>query len=93
MRVNCNKCGLSYDDADRDTGCPHDLIMAADDLAQKKAALELFGKEICFASDPNGVVHEIWAISYNGMVRLRDMKGEFAPHLFVVKKKVGTENT
>jgi len=72
-----------YDDADRSTICPHALIMAADDLAQKKAAIALCERDICFAHQPNGPVHRIQSVSWNGMVILHDMTGEFSPHLFV----------
>jgi hypothetical protein len=83
MFRRCNDCGTDYDDADRLTFCPHDLIMDADDLAQKKLGLSLIGKPICFAHQPQGPVHRVRSVSWNGMVTLADMVGEFAPHLFV----------
>jgi hypothetical protein len=83
MMVHCEKCALAYDDADRMTFCPHDLIMPAADLAQKKAGLALLERDICFAHMPAGPVHRVQSVSWNGMVTLRDMAGEFAPHLFV----------
>lgn len=87
MRVDCPDCNLSYDDADRSTICPHELIMPIDDLVQKKLALDLCEKDICFAHQPDGPVHRIRSISWNGMVTLHDMVGEFAPHIFVVAKE------
>lgn len=87
MRVDCKTCGLSYDDADRNTICPHDLIMPIGDLNQKKAALALCARDICFAHMPDGPSHRVQSVSWNGMITLHDMVGEFAPHLFVVAKK------
>lgn len=84
MFIRCNACGTDYDDADRLTYCPHDLIMPAKDLEQKKAALALAGHPVCFAHQPQGPSHRIQSIGWNGMVTLADMTGEFAPHLFVI---------
>lgn len=84
MMVTCADCNLSYDDADRSTICPHDLIMPIDDLVQKKLALDLCEKDICFAHQPDGPMHRIQSVNWNGMVTLHDMVGQFAPHLFVV---------
>lgn len=86
MIVTCEDCALVYDDADKMTFCPHDLIMPEDDLAQKKVALELCERDICFAHQPDGLPHRIQSVSWNGMVTLHDMTGEFAPHLFVIAK-------
>jgi hypothetical protein len=58
--------------------------MPAADLAQKKAALALCERDICFAHMPDGPAHRIQSVSWNGMVTLHDMVGEFAPHLFVL---------
>lgn len=85
MIIQCSRCGTTFDDADCNTICPHPPIMPAEDLAQKKAALELMGKDIYFAHQPGGPAHRIQGVSWNGMVTLHDMVGEFAPHLFVVK--------
>ena len=84
MRVNCPDCNLSYDDADRSTTCPHDLIMPIVDLMQKKAALALCDHDVRFAHQPNGPVHRVQSINWNGMVTLHDMVGQFAPHLFII---------
>lgn len=86
MIVTCPDCAATYDDADRTTICPHELIMPAKDLARKKAALELIGKDLCFAHEPNGPVRRVQAVGWNGMVTIAGMVGEFAPHLFVVAK-------
>lgn len=84
MIMNCDRCSAAYDDADRSTLCPHDLIMPAKDLERKKAALDLLGRDICFAHQPDGPVHRVQTVDWNGMVTLADMVGKFAPHLFVV---------
>jgi hypothetical protein len=79
---------MVYDDADRTTICPHPLIMPADDLEQKKAGLALIGHAVCFAHEPDGPIYHIQAVSWDGMVTLREMAGEFAPHLFVLAKEM-----
>lgn len=86
MMTKCTDCGATYDDADRVTICPHDLIMPAADLEQKKLGLELIGRDICFAHEPNGPVRRVQSVGWNGMVTITGMAGEFAPHLFVVKE-------
>lgn len=87
MMVICETCGENYDDADCMTFCPHRLIMPAADLAQKKLAIELCERDICFAHQPDGPRHRIQSVSWNGMVTLHEMVGEFAPHLFIVAAK------
>lgn len=87
MRVKCHDCGATYHDEDRLTYCPHEPIMAADDLEQKKAGLDLLGRDICFAHQPDGPAHRVQSVGWNGMVTLADMAGEFAPHLFVAKDR------
>lgn len=84
MIVKCKTCNRDFDDADRMTFCPHDFIMPAAELAQKKAALALCERDICFAHMPDGPSHRVQSVSWNGMVTLHDMVGEFAPHLFVI---------
>jgi hypothetical protein len=85
LTVTCPSCGKQYDDAERFTFCPHDLIMPASELAQKDLALSLMGKPLAFAHRPEGVGPlKIQSVSYCGMVTLEGWPGEFAPHLFVV---------
>lgn len=86
MKVDCKHCDLRYDDAERNTICPHDMIMDPEDLKQKDLALSLLGKDICFAHQPDGPVHRIQSINFIGMVELHDMVGDFGPHLFVLAK-------
>lgn len=83
MLVDCKDCGTEFDDAARLTFCPHELIMPADDLEQKKLGLSLIGKPIRFAHEPDGPNRSVQAIGWNGMVTLQGMAGEFAPHLFI----------
>ncbi len=85
MQTTCLKCRKRYDDADRLTYCPHDLIMPRADLEQKKLALALHGKDIVFAHLPDEPARRIQSISWNGMVTVTGMPGEFAPHIFRVK--------
>jgi hypothetical protein len=82
VNVTCAACGTAFDDADQSTLCPHRLIMAPEDLERKKAALAM-PRRVCFAHMPRGPVLHVTAIGWNGMVRLAEMVGEFAPHLFV----------
>jgi hypothetical protein len=84
MRVTCADCGATYLDEDRLTYCPHEPIMAADDLEQKKTALALLEHDICFLHQPDGPTHRVQSVGWNGMVTLNDMVGEFAPHLFAI---------
>lgn len=83
MEIRCEHCDTIYDDSERLTYCLHDDIMPPADMAQKNAALELIGKRVCFAHEPKGPSHAVQAVSWDGMVTLDDMAGEFAPHLFV----------
>lgn len=87
MDINCPKRAATFDDAERTTICPHPLIMPADDLARKKVALDLIGKDLHFAHEPDGPVRRVMAVGRNGMVTLHGMAGEFAPHLFVLAKE------
>jgi len=86
MQRMCEKCRVDYDDADCSTICPHSQIMSDENLKQKKAAIELFGHDVCFAHEPNGKRYHIQAMGWNGMLTLAGMSGEFAPHLFVKAK-------
>lgn len=86
MLVRCKDCGADYDDGERLTYCPHERFMSASDLKQKDAGLALIGKQVRFAHQPEGPAHPVQAVSWNGMISLADMAGEFAPHLFVAAK-------
>lgn len=86
MMGKCCDCNTWYDDARRNTICPHDLIMPEADMDQKIAGLALCERDVCFAHQPEGPTHRVQSVSWNGMVTLTDMVGEFAPHLFVIAK-------
>lgn len=83
MLVRCGECGTDYDDSERFTFCPHDFLMPAADMDQKKAGLALLGKQIVFAHQPGGPAHRVRSVGWNGMITITDMVGEFAPHMFV----------
>jgi hypothetical protein len=85
MLITCERCGERYDDADRNTICPHPLIMPRKDLEQKKLGIKLLGKRVRFAHMEEGPYFRVQAIGWNGMVELEGMSGEFAPHIFVVE--------
>lgn len=83
MMTTCKTCHALFDDADQTTICPHDLIMPAPDLAQKKAGLKLLeAGAVRFNHQPDGPDHRVTSVGWNGMIGLHDMPGEFAPHLF-----------
>lgn len=84
MIVQCCDCQKFFDDARRNTICPHDKFLTDDLIAQKDLAIWLIGKEVCFNHMPAGPRYRIQSVSWNGMVTLAGMTGEFAPHLFVV---------
>jgi len=88
MIIRCDACDLVYDDAERDTGCPHGRFLSVEDQARKDAAIALIvaGNRVCFAHQPDGPAHRILAVNFIGMITLDDMVGEFAPHIFVKAK-------
>ncbi len=89
MNRACGDCGIEYDDAERNTLCPHPLIMPREDLDRKIAALKLYAKGggIRFAhQQATGPDYRVQHITWNGFVGLEGMSGEFAPHLFVANK-------
>lgn len=86
MNVTCTKCGTEFDDARRNTICPHPKIMSDADMDQKDAGLALIGKDIVFNHQPDGPIWHVQSVAFDGMVTLCDLPGNFAPHLFTVKK-------
>lgn len=84
MNVMCSECMKRYDDAERSTICPHELIMPAEDLKRKDLALEIIGKYVQFLHESPGSGPRFFVQSCNfiGMVTLEGMVGEFPPHLF-----------
>lgn len=85
MNIHCSICKADYDDAVCTTMCPHERFIDDETARQKDLACSLVGKDICFNHQPDGPFHRITYVTYDGMVGLQDMVGEFAPHLFKVK--------
>ena len=87
MIVTCNDCDRTYDDARRWTTCPHDPLMSDHDLEQKDAGIALaIAGTVRFNHMTDADVMHVQSCGWNGMVTLRELPGEFAPHLFVVVK-------
>ncbi len=89
MTVTCGDCGKRYDDAERDTGCPHPLLMPLKDLARKDAAYKLFGKgTVRFAHQrESGPDYRVQHITWNGYIGLDGMTDKvFAPDDLVPHK-------
>jgi len=61
------------------------MITTADQDRLKLGAA-LLGRDVRFAHQPEGPLHHVNAVASNGMVRLANMAGEFAPHLFVAEE-------
>jgi hypothetical protein len=87
MKQTCGNCRLSYDDAEHSSICPHHHLLPPDDLHRKHAALMLLGRELRFADQPNGPCHRIETVSWEGMLTLSDLAGEFAPDAFVIAQR------
>ncbi len=85
MNTTCGDCRRTYDDAVQWTFCPHQPFITDEHCEQKDAAFSLVGKDIYFAHQPEGPYHRVQTINQDGMLTLRDMTGEFSPHLFQVK--------
>ena len=91
MIRRCLKCNKEYDDAECTTICPHPLLMPRDDLEHKKAAIDLLvkHKRVRFVHDVDAINpgwKDIVSVSWDGMITLSDMTGEYAPHLFVTEE-------
>jgi hypothetical protein len=85
MIVVCEKCHKRYDDAERSTICPHELLWDPETLARKDVSISLLGKHVSFAHQPHGEVHQVTAVNFEGMVGLHDLPGWFDPIVFVVR--------
>lgn len=89
MKRRCEKCRKSFDDARRNTICPHEQFLPADLIEQKDLAISLIGKELCFNHMPDGPRYKVQSVGFDGMITLcggDELPGEFAPHLFTVAK-------
>lgn len=85
MLVKCEKCGKQFDDARRSTLCAHDPFLSEAELAQKDLAMTLLGQNICFNHHaPHGAKYRVQSVTFEGMVTIDGLPGEFAPHLFVI---------
>ncbi len=86
MITYCKFCDVNYDDAKCTTICPHEQFISDKLAAQKDLAFSLIDKDLYFAHRREGDTFRIQSIGHDGMVELRGMVGQFAPHLFVVKE-------
>ena len=86
MNVQCDKCHKWYNDAARWTYCPHDEFMSDEQLTRKDLAISLMGKDLYFAHMLRGETFRIQTVTWEGMVTINNVPGEFAPGLFVVAK-------
>jgi hypothetical protein len=84
MNVTCPTCKTEYDDAERLTYCPHDLLYPPEILKQKDLALSLVGKRVRFRHQTDYEARFVTTVLHDGMIVVEGLTGEFAPHLFVV---------
>jgi hypothetical protein len=82
MQRICDFCRKSYDDAISNTICPHPRFISQQDAKQKDLAFSLVAKDLQFNHTKDGAPLHIQSINSCGMVTLRELPGEFAPHLF-----------
>jgi hypothetical protein len=84
----CDQCRVRYDDAAQFTICPHQRFLSSEMQTQKDLAMTLLGKDLFWASDEqqHGEPMHVQAISFDGMVTVTAYTGEFAPHLFRVRR-------
>jgi hypothetical protein len=95
MKRECRKCRAGYDDAERSTICPHDRLKPPEMQDQWEAGHKLLGHRIRFVHMPEGSGYECYALTFEGMVSIAGLPGEFAPHLFVIDEpfSIGVEGT
>lgn len=86
MEITCNDCGRLYDDADRWTLCPHELLMPIEDLNRKKLALSLLEKPLRFkAGDLHAATPlRIESVSWNGYISFHGHADEYDPIFFEI---------
>lgn len=87
MNVTCQQCGAVFDDAIRNTICPHPEIKSSAHRLQHEMAMGLIGKQIRFHHLPPGSGVRCYGVTFEGMVSIEGLPGEFAPHLFVVDEE------
>jgi hypothetical protein len=84
MKRQCHKCRARYDDAEQWTICPHDRLKSPEMQAQWEVGYKLLGHRIRFAHMPEGSGYDCIGLTFEGMVSIAGLPGEFAPHLFVI---------
>lgn len=84
MNTTCPACHMRYDDAERSTICPHEMLMTRRDLLRKDAAIALMGENIRFKHMPDSEITRVTTITWNGMVYVDGLSGIFDPSLFEV---------
>jgi hypothetical protein len=84
MNIFCRECRQDYDDAAASTICPHDDLYPPEILKQKDLGIALVGKRVHFNHRPASESYRVTSMSWNGMIGLDGLPGEFAPHLFKV---------
>jgi hypothetical protein len=81
-------CAIPYDDADRSTICPHDLIKSPEDSERHRVAFSLLHKPLRFRNQPwvlsGAKPLYIQTIYFNGTISFHDHTGEYLPDLFEV---------
>lgn len=85
MNILCVDCFTYFDDARRLSYCPHEPLASDEILDRKDAAARLLmANTVRFNHEADtGPDRKIQSVSWDGMVTLGDLAGEFAPHLFV----------
>jgi hypothetical protein len=84
MKRKCRKCGAQYDDAEQWTICPHVRLKSPEQQAQWEVGRKLLGHRIRFGHLPEGSGYQCIALTFEGMVCIDGLPGQFAPHLFVI---------
>lgn len=84
MLRTCETCQKQYDDAERNTICPHSLIKSPEMQAQWEVGRELLGKMVRFGHMQPGQGWRVNSLTFDGMIGLEGWSDYVAPHLFVI---------
>lgn len=84
MTQDCPHCGLNFDDYEQSTICPHQRLRSQAMQEQWEAAMHLLGNKVRFNHWESGTGRHCHGVTYDGMLHIEGMTGEFAPHLFVI---------
>ena len=80
MILSCPTCHLRFDDAERNTRCPHARLLAPADLERKVAAIKLIGRRVRVKVDgPDSLPRLIMCVDWVGRITLYGREGEFDP--------------